>query len=38
MLLEAHEEGRLTFFGERAALTDEKAFAAFLRRSSGPNG
>jgi hypothetical protein len=31
MLLAAHGEGRLTFFGEHAALTDDKAFAAFLR-------
>ena len=30
MLLEAHGEGRLKFFGEHAALADEKAFKAFL--------
>ena len=30
MLLEAHGEGRLKFFGEHAALADKKAFKAFL--------
>ncbi len=30
MLLEAHGEGRLKFFGEHAALAGEKAFKAFL--------
>ena len=30
LLLEAHAEGRLKFFGEHAALADEKAFKAFL--------
>ena len=30
MLLEAHGEGRLEFFGEHAALAGEKAFKAFL--------
>ena len=30
LLLEAHAEGRLTFFGEHAALADEKAFKTFL--------
>jgi hypothetical protein len=31
MLIEAHEQGRLRFFGEHEALTAEQAFAAFLR-------
>jgi len=31
MLLEAHEQGRLKFLGEHAALANAKAFAAFLR-------
>jgi hypothetical protein len=31
MLLTAHGEGRLRFFGEHEALANEKAFAAFLR-------
>jgi Putative transposase/Transposase zinc-binding domain len=30
LLLEAHGDGRLRFFGEHAALADEKAFKAFL--------
>jgi hypothetical protein len=30
LLLEAHTGGRLRFFGEHAALADEKAFEAFL--------
>jgi hypothetical protein len=30
LLLEAHAGGRLKFFGEHAALADEKAFKAFL--------
>jgi hypothetical protein len=30
LLLEAHGEGRLKFFGEHAALADKKAFKAFL--------
>ena len=30
LLLEAHSGGRLRFFGEHAALADEKAFKAFL--------
>ena len=30
LLLEAHADGRLRFFGEHAALADEKAFKAFL--------
>ena len=30
LLLEAHADGRLKFFGEHAALADEKAFKAFL--------
>jgi Putative transposase len=30
MLIAAHEAGRLQFFGAYAALTDTKAFAAFL--------
>ena len=30
LLLEAHAEGRLRFFGEHASLADEKAFKAFL--------
>ena len=30
MLLKAHAEGRLKFFGERAALAGKKAFKAFL--------
>jgi Transposase zinc-binding domain/Putative transposase len=30
MLLQAHGEGRLKFFGEHAALASEKAFKAFL--------
>jgi Putative transposase/Transposase zinc-binding domain len=30
MLLEAHAEGRLKFFGEHAALAGKKAFKAFL--------
>jgi hypothetical protein len=30
LLLEAHDEGRLKFFGEHAGLADEKAFKAFL--------
>ncbi len=29
-LLEAHQAGRLKFFGEHAALAEQKAFAAFL--------
>src|SRR5208337_292569 len=30
LLLEAHADGRLKFFGEHVALADEKAFKAFL--------
>jgi hypothetical protein len=30
LLLEAHAEGRLTFFGEHAGLADAKTFKAFL--------